>query len=123
MMAGEVSLAVKDPVTMRVTQVDIVALLDVGEVAPSHPDLAAVVPDTGVQVDTLTGWLCGRQTPLHTRPPGTVVRHWEVINTIVVWLLGSVKKYVILLGSIQVLYKQFFPDFRPQIPLNKHIKH
>ena len=75
MVAGEVSLAVKDPVTMRIIHVNIVTLLDVGEVAPSQPDLAAVVPDVGVQVDALAGWLGGGQAPLHTRPPGAVVRY------------------------------------------------
>ena len=75
MMAGEVCLAIKDPVTVRIIHVNIVALLDVGEVAPSQPDLAAVVPDIGVEVDALTGGLGGGQAPLHAGPPGTVVRY------------------------------------------------
>ena len=73
MVASEVCPAVRYEVSMRVTQVQVVTHLYVGCLTPREPDLAAVVPHIGVEVDALVWWLGGRQAPLHARPPGAVV--------------------------------------------------
>ena len=58
-MAGEVSPTIPYKVSMRISQVKVVALLHVDCLTPREPDLAAILPHIGVKVEALTWGLCG----------------------------------------------------------------